>query len=241
MTEKETFTFPPFHERAVPLTDADNLRIELTQATRELIRESFVSTASDEDMQAAVDAVRAATEAVARATGRDVGAFNSNFMDRSPFMGLMNPLAPPMEARLDRDHGEHGAVIGTVTFREPHEGPPGHVHGGFLAAVFDEVLGQAQSLSGRPGMTGKLSISYRSPTPLFRELTVRGWIDRIDGRKIFTRGTLHDGDTLCCESEGLFISMPTDLLHLLRKGRDTVDSTVPPEFRSRMAGENSQQ
>jgi len=188
-----------------------------------------------------VDAVRAATEAVARATGRDVGAFNSNFMDRSPFMGLMNPLAPPMEARLDRDHGEHGAVIGTVTFREPHEGPPGHVHGGFLAAVFDEVLGQAQSLSGRPGMTGKLSISYRSPTPLFRELTVRGWIDRIDGRKIFTRGTLHDGDTLCCESEGLFISMPTNLLHLLRKGRDTVDSTVPPEFRSRMAGENSQQ
>ncbi|MEY4044512.1 MAG: hypothetical protein RL644_780, partial [Actinomycetota bacterium] len=40
MTEKETFTFPTFHERAVPLTDADNARIELTELTRALIRES---------------------------------------------------------------------------------------------------------------------------------------------------------------------------------------------------------
>lgn len=223
MSEKETFTFPPFHERAVPLTDADSLRIELTRATRDLIRESFVSTASDADMQRAIDAVRQAVEAVQRATGRDVGAFNSNFMDRSPFMGLMNPLAPPMAASLDPTHGEFGAVVGKVTFREPHEGPPGHVHGGYLAAVFDEVLGQAQSLSGRPGMTGKLSITYRSPSPLYTELTVRGWIDRIDGRKIFTKGTLHNGDTLCCESEGLFISMPVEHMHLLRKGRDSAN------------------
>ena len=49
----------------------------------------------------------------------------------------------------------------------------------------------------------------------------RRWIDRIDGRKIFTKGTLHNGDTLCCESEGLFISMPAELMHVLRKGRDS--------------------
>jgi acyl-coenzyme A thioesterase PaaI-like protein len=220
MTEKETFTFPTFHERSVPLTEADNARIELTQLTRALIRESFVSTASDDDMQAAIDAVRTAVEAVKRATGRDVGAFNSNFMDRSPFMGLMNPLAPPMSARLDPDDGEWGSVHCAVTFTEPFEGPPGHVHGGFLAGVFDEILGQAQSLSGRPGMTGKLSISYRAPTPLFAELHLRGWIERIEGRKIFTHATLHNGATLCCEADGLFISMPEDLRHLLQKGRD---------------------
>jgi acyl-coenzyme A thioesterase PaaI-like protein len=220
MTEKETFTFPTFHERSVPLTEADNARIELTQLTRALIRESFVSTASDEDMQAAIGAVRTAVEAVKRATERDVGAFNSNFMDRSPFMGLMNPLAPPMSARLDPDDGEWGSVHCTVTFTEPFEGPPGHVHGGFLAGVFDEILGQAQSLSGRPGMTGKLSISYRAPTPLFTELHLRGWIERIEGRKIFTHATLHNGETLCCEADGLFISMPEDLRHLLQKSRD---------------------
>ena len=60
MTEKESFTFPSFHERTVPLTEADNARIELTDLTRELIRESFVSTASEEDMRTAIDAVRSA-------------------------------------------------------------------------------------------------------------------------------------------------------------------------------------
>ena len=130
MSEKDTFSFPPFHERTVPLTEADNLRIELTRVTRDLIRESFVSTASDEDMQEAIDAVSRAVAAVSRATGRDVGAFNSNFMDRSPFMGLMNPLAPPMSAGLDPSHGEFGAVVGTVVFREPQEGPPCTCPGG---------------------------------------------------------------------------------------------------------------
>lgn len=174
MTEKETFTFPTFHERSVPLTDADNARIELTQLTRALIRESFVSTASDDDMQAAIDAVRTAVEAVKRATGRDVGAFNSNFMDRSPFMGLMNPLAPPMSARLDPDDGEWGSVLCAVTFTEPFEGPPGHVHGGFLAGVFDEILGQAQSLSGRPGMTGSCRSPTAPPRPSSRSCTCAG-------------------------------------------------------------------
>ena len=220
MTDKESFTFPAFHERAVPLTDADNARIELTDLTRELIRESFVSTASEEDMRSAIDSVRAAVESVRRATGTDIGAFNSNFMDRSPFMGLMNPLAPPMSVSMDPDDGEWGSVHGSVTFGEPYEGPPGHVHGGYLAAIFDEVLGQAQSLSGRPGMTGRLTVSYRAPSPLYVELRAKGWIERIEGRKIFTHGTLHHGDTLCCEADVLFISMPVEHMDRLRKGRD---------------------
>ena len=146
MSEKESFTFPSFHERAVPLTDADSARIELAELTRELIRESFVSTATEADMRAAIDSVRSAVESVKRATGSDVGAFTSNFMDRSPFMGLMNPLAPPMRIWHDADDGEWGSVNGSVTFGEPYEGPPGHVHGGYLAAIFDEVLGQAQEV-----------------------------------------------------------------------------------------------
>ena len=39
-----------------------------------------------------------------------------------------------------------------------------------VAAAFDEVLGFVQSLSGRPGMTGTLTVRYRKPTPLHTEL-----------------------------------------------------------------------
>ena len=47
-----------------------------------------------------------------------------------------------------------------------------------------------------------------------------GWVDRIEGRKIFTKGTSHIGDTLCAEAEAVFLSMPTEMMDKLRKGRD---------------------
>lgn len=213
--------FPTIHERTAPLSDLDLARINLADATRALIRSAFVSTESQPMVDKAADLVRQATELIADNSGDPmISAFHASFMDHSPFMGQMNPFAPPMACTMLPDVGEFGAVEGRVTMTEPYEGPPGHVHGGFLAAMFDEVLGQAQSLTGRPGMTGKLDISYRSPSPLYVELVFRGWVDKVDGRKIFTTGTLHHGETLCAEAHGLFISMPAELADRLRKGRD---------------------
>jgi acyl-coenzyme A thioesterase PaaI-like protein len=123
-------------------------------------------------------------------------------LDFSPVQGRANPLAPPLALRIDGD-----TVIATGTFGAAYEGPPGCVHGGFVAAAFDEVLGATQSMSGSPGMTAHLEIDYRSPTPLHVELRFEGVIERIEGRKIYTRGTLHAGDRLCAESFGLFVSM----------------------------------
>ena len=124
------------------------------------------------------------------------------FFDHSPMIGRANPLAPPIELWVEED-----TMHGRATFGAAYEGPPGCVHGGYVAAAFDEVLGSVQSLSGSPGMTGRLTVHYRSPTPLHAELHFEGRIDRIDGRKIFTTGTLHAGDRLCAEAEGLFISI----------------------------------
>lgn len=215
-----TFSFPAFHERTGDHSDGDRSRIALTEVLRSVIAESMRSTAGPADVDAARALVERALEHL-RADGPEGGAAtDSHFIDRSPFMGLMNAMAPPMTAEVDPDGGEHGTVIGRVVFTEPFEGPPGHVHGGFIAAAFDEVLGQAQSLTGRPGMTGRLSTTYRSPTPLHVEIVFRGWVESVDGRKIFTRGTAHAGDTLCAECEGLFLSMPPELLGRLRKGRD---------------------
>jgi acyl-coenzyme A thioesterase PaaI-like protein len=96
-------------------------------------------------------------------------------------------------------------------YQRQYEGPPSCLHGGLIAAGFDEVLGFAQSLSGQPGMTGKLEVRYRSPTPLFEEVTYEGWLVKVDGRKIFTEGTLKAGDRLCAEASGLFISFRSPL------------------------------
>ena len=136
-------------------------------------------------------------------------------LDNSPLMGLSNPLAPPMDISIVGNE-----VSGTVTCGSAYEGPPGHVHGGFIAAMFDDLLGLAQGLSGHHGMTGRLTIHYRSPTPLHTELTLRGWLERADGRKILCRGTMHAGEVLCAEAEGLFITVDFSKLEQMMLARD---------------------
>jgi acyl-coenzyme A thioesterase PaaI-like protein len=127
---------------------------------------------------------------------------------------LLNPLAPPMNIWREGD-----TVLATATFDPQYEGPPGCVHGGFVAAAFDEILGVTQSLTGRAGMTAHLAVDYRSPTPLLRELRFAGRVDRTDGRKIHTSATLHDGDRLCAEATGLFVSMRPEVFDRLLRIR----------------------
>lgn len=134
--------------------------------------------------------------------------------DSSPVIGLGNAVAPPLRLTIVGDR-----VEGTANFGTAYEGPPGHVHGGFVAASLDELLGMAQSLSGQGGMTGTLTIRYRRPTPLHRDLKYVGVVDRVEGRKIFTSGTLHDGETLCAEAEGIFVSVDFERMRLMAAER----------------------
>lgn len=144
------------------------------------------------------------------------------FFDHSPMLGRANPLAPPIELWRDGD-----VLRGRATFGSAYEGPPGSVHGGYVAAAFDEVLGSTQSLAGRPGMTAHLGVDYRSPTPLRTELSFTGWVVGVEGRKTYTRGTLHAGDRLCAEAEGLFVAIDFSRLAELRRQREEVMGPDP--------------
>lgn len=139
--------------------------------------------------------------------------------DHSPVMGAANPIAPRMRIEWGGDK-----IIVHARFGSAYEGPPGSVHGGWVAAAFDEVLGMAQSLGGSPGMTGTLSIRYRRPTPLHRDLRFEGTLDRVDGRKIFTTGRCYDGDTLTAEAEGLFIRVDFQKIAEMMARRDDTDA-----------------
>jgi acyl-coenzyme A thioesterase PaaI-like protein len=100
-----------------------------------------------------------------------------------------------------------GEVRGRVIFGSAYEGPPGCVHGGYIAAAFDEVLGYAETFTGNPGMTGTLTVTYRTPTPLHVEVVFSARVAHVEGRKILVRGQLHAGERLCAEAEGIFVSM----------------------------------
>jgi hypothetical protein len=144
-------------------------------------------------------------------------------VDYSPILGRSNPLAPPIRLRLDGR-----TLIGEVRFGSAYEGPPGSVHGGMVAAAFDEVLGATQAMSGRPGMTGTLTIRYRTPTPLHTDLRFEAVLDRIEGRKLFCSARLLAGETLCAEAEGIFISVDFSALAKLRAERDAATGASQP-------------
>jgi acyl-coenzyme A thioesterase PaaI-like protein len=133
----------------------------------------------------------------------------------SPVMGPANPIAPPLDCVITGD-----TVVGIATFGAAYEGPPGCVHGGVIAAAFDEILGTAQAMSAAPGMTGRLTVNYRSPTPLHQPIRFTGSLERVEGRKVFTAGRSEvqqdDGSwRLCAEAEGLFISINFDQMRTM--------------------------
>jgi hypothetical protein len=138
------------------------------------------------------------------------------FHDRSPLVGLSNPIAPPLDLVPDP---ESGCVRGTGTFGSAYEGAPGCVHGGYLAAAFDELLGMACIFSGNPGMTGELTTRYRRPTPIRTALRFEGRLDRVEGRRIYTVGEIYAGDTLTAEASGIFISITREKFEELDEER----------------------
>ncbi len=140
---------------------------------------------------------------VADAETEDEEGRAGGHFDFSPLIGRSNPLSPPIEMSAEDD----GTVHGRAVFGSAYEGPPSCVHGGYIAAAFDEVLGYAETFTERPGMTGTLNIVYRTPTPLHQEVVFTCKADRVEGRKIFVTGTLHAGDRLCAEASAIFVGM----------------------------------
>jgi acyl-coenzyme A thioesterase PaaI-like protein len=102
-------------------------------------------------------------------------------------------------------------VLANGQFGDAHEGPPGHVHGGWIALAFDELLGMVTHAAGTPGMTGRLTVRYRRPTPLHTDVVLDGWCERVEGRRCSAAGTLSVGDDVTAEADGLFVQ-PIDRL-----------------------------
>ena len=216
MPEEESTASRNFAEvqarlRDAPLTPARQEMRRLAAAGREVIERLVATTAPEDQLAKAADLLEEASSLLAGyPQGRIYEGFAESanagdahaFFDHSPLQGVANPLAPPVRLEVVDD-----VVHGRVRFGSAYEGPPSSVHGGYVAAAFDEVLGLAQSLGGSPGMTGTLTIRYLKPTPLHTDLRFEARIDRQEGRKIFCSGELYAGELLCATAEGIFISV----------------------------------
>jgi acyl-coenzyme A thioesterase PaaI-like protein len=138
----------------------------------------------------------------------------AEFFPYSPVIGPLNAVAPPVTFDFDGEemHASH-------IFDAPYNGPPTAVHGGVIALVFDELLGTLGALRDIGGFTGTLTVRYRSLTPIGKTIVMRAWIDRREGRKCFIKGTMHHGDRLCADAEGVFIRPKVSMLEHAMKSQ----------------------
>ena len=111
---------------------------------------------------------------------------------------------------------EEQSVVADFQPRQEHQGFPGVLHGGIVAAVLDEALGRTSLLGARPAwtMTGKLEVRYRRYVPYGPLLRVRATLETERSRMLSARGVLtlvSDENTILAEASGIFLPLPTGI------------------------------
>ena len=187
----------------------------LSDAIRRQIAASLEQDADESRLEVlALQAEALALELERSATGKRVALVDSAwenergelaYLPFSPVMGRLNPASIGIEIRRE---GER--VVSEVILAEPAEGATGLVHGGVIAAIYDELLASANLMIKAGGPTGTLNVRYRKPTPIYSRLRFEGWVERIDERKVHTRGHCLLGDQVVSEAEAIFVRFSVD-------------------------------
>lgn len=193
-------------------------RRRLADAVRALTSAVLDATSStDDELEAASVAAEAALDALGSgaASGSDgrsapgvsarTGRRHGDYLVRSPLLGALHASAPPFAFTLDGSD-----LHARGSFNAAHEGPPGYVHGGWVALAFDEALGATNVAGGIPALTGRLTVRYRRPTPLGAEVLLDARTAQIDGRRVTAQGTMTVDGTITAEAEGLFITIDAE-------------------------------
>ena len=112
--------------------------------------------------------------------------------------------------------GDHGVLHARCWFGPRTQGPPGHAHGGSMAALIDETMGGAAWLAGHPVVAVELVTRFKSLLPLDTVATMTAEIVEARGRKVRTTARIEGPDgTLHAEGEGLFLALEADTLQQL--------------------------
>jgi acyl-coenzyme A thioesterase PaaI-like protein len=188
------------------MAEHDRVFGALAQRTREFIDASLHTAVDHAEVEEVTAMLEAMTARLTKETdpsylGVKIGPDGSGRNHGNAVVGLRNPFAPPLEVEKTED----GTAFASFHLGAAYEGPPDLVHGGVSALILDQMLGEAAAAGKAPGMTGRLNLTYRRPTPL-GDLSAKAWIHEVNGHKTTVRGHIlgPDGEPTV-EAEGLFI------------------------------------
>lgn len=94
----------------------------------------------------------------------------------------------------------------------PHknmEGLNGYMHGGFALMLLDEIMVYAVEGLQIDSLTLHSECDFKNPAHIGRKLIAEGWVEKQDGRKIYTSGELRDAETgtIIASGKGLYYQM----------------------------------
>jgi acyl-coenzyme A thioesterase PaaI-like protein len=196
------FTF-----EAISAAEHDRLQAlyaPLTEAVRRLIQAGIRTGEDEETIREAQTAIEAVVQKLDGPVDEGLPRHAVNgrpVVWGNPVTGFRNAVAPPLIIHEEPD----GLWWSEFELGEAYQGPPGWVHGGVLALVLDQLLGEAASDGlTKPLFTGTITLRYLRGTPLGR-LRAEAAIERTDGIKTFVSGHLSDTEGKTVEAEGIWI------------------------------------
>jgi hypothetical protein len=142
------------------------------------------------------------------------------YLDHATDIGAFNPCFP--EYRFDSLDAE--TAFGQATFPLVYEGPPGLVHGGFLAVFFDCVIQHQNCLVGLSGKTRSLNVAFRRPTPVLTDLRFDITRAEVERGITSTARLLLDDEVLCIGEVNTLAQTP-DKLTGFRFGKRRAEKT----------------
>ena len=185
-------------------------RQRLASATRAL-NEKLVSTDIDPELAAAltekIEGLAAELSQALQVTGLvdlakrgQRGTIDDVMGELVSVGGRSHPCSPEL-----RWQEASNRITGTVKFSQAFEGPPGHVHGGWVAGVLDHLMGMTHVRTGHPGMTGGLSVRYLKPTPLNQVIEVSAQATELDDKRTEVKAEMRFGETTTATAEAIFV------------------------------------
>jgi acyl-coenzyme A thioesterase PaaI-like protein len=117
-----------------------------------------------------------------------------------------------------------------VRFDERHQGGPGIVHGGVVAAALDEAAGLLATWYRFPTVTARIFVRYRRPVAINTELRVRARVTSERGRRIRVEAQLEEGTEVLAEARAAFLHVPLEHFLATPEGRAAADA-----WRARLA------
>jgi acyl-coenzyme A thioesterase PaaI-like protein len=211
------------------MPDPSDLRLDAVLGVRALAHALSAHDADDELLARVAEAAGSVLPALEAAPRRErilprfgeivvvtPDARRRHPMDDRAVAGPANPTAVEFASRREGDD-----AVADVEFGPAFEGAPGRVHGGMVAAVFDDLVGFVLAVVGEPGFTGRLAVEYRAPVPTETMIEFRARLRERDGRKLHVDAEARLANKVLATAEATMILVAPE--HWSKHARELLD------------------